>query len=353
MLPARIPALLALLAAAILAIGSAAPSQTEASPESPSPQRDYVAILDRFDAIVAQMLFDPRILDTNAWQRFREDFGEMARNSSDDSELIAAFDEALEAANLFSHFKLRSQTEAVEEVHDAADHSGSQDPVAEFERRGEAGIIRIRRFFGEEVTEQIGAQFDTAIVSGVSSLVIDLRGNPGGTFAAWPAISRLAPHRIPVGYLLAGRWFADHQNPPSAIEVASATPVTEPNRAALAADLMDDGLLVMAVDPEPPIFDGHVFVLVDEQTASTSEIVGAALQQNGIVQIVGPGSAGEVLNAEQVELAEGLFLHVPLADFFLPDGRRLEGSGIEPDHRTTSDGALECALALARGAEQC
>lgn len=337
---------------------AAAPDLLEKSelsePDIKVADRDYRAVLESFDAAVAGMLFDPRIVSEPRWIAFREKFGKAAIQAQTDQEFLTAFDEAKKEVPLFSHFELRLQTETVNEMKKNADDAAIENTVAAFERLEEnVGYIRIRSFFGETIIDQINEAMEDAIASGARSLIVDLRGNPGGTFAAWPVFSRLAIEPMPVGHLVASRWYADHGTSPSTDDTKKATPLSAPDGQALAADLMDDGLLVLRVEPQSPIFTGDVYVLVDSKSESTSEIVAGGLQFNGRAKIVGTRSAGKVLNAEQIPLAKGIFLLLPIADFYLPDGTRLEGRGVIPDHPVGEDDALSCAIRLSSGVVGC
>jgi len=316
--------------------------------------RDYTAILTRFDQIVGRMLFDPRILSEQRWIDFRTQFGALASDVQTDAEFVAAFNTALADADLFSHFSLHIDGTGAEEPSDQDGATTETTPLARFENLGDGvGLIRIRSFMGEGLLALINQVFDQAIESEVSTLVVDLRGNPGGNFQAWPVGTRLTREPLPIGLLVAGQWFASHSGPPTLEEIASATPMTVPDGPTLVADLMDDGLSVFVGLPQEPTYQGRVFVLIDGETGSTSEIVAAALQRGGVAQLVGQRSAGRVLNANMMPLADGLSLKLPIADFMLPDGGRLERIGVVPDFPTNSDNALECAIAISRGAGAC
>jgi carboxyl-terminal processing protease len=100
-------------------------------------------------------------------------------------------------------------------------------------------------------------------------------------------------------------------------------------------------------------FDGRVAVLVDELSASTTEILAAALQRLGRARIFGSPSAGQALPAVVTKLPNGDRLMYVVGDFAGPGGARLEGTGVSPDHPTPlsrrsllagRDDALEAAL---------
>lgn len=347
-----------LIATASITSGAAAQSTSTAQSvvEASSDEiavRDYAAILTRFDQIVGQVLFDPRILTEQRWIDFRAQFGALGGDAQTDSEFKAAFDTALANADLFSHFSLRLDEAAPQGQSEQGSASSNAEPLARFENLGGGiGLMRIRSFEGDGLLELLNQVFDQAIESEVTTLVIDLRGNPGGNFSAWPVGTRLAREPIQIGQLVAGKWYISHSAAPTLEEIAQAAPMTIPDGPTLIADLMDDGLSVFVALPQEPTYHGRVFVLIDGGTGSTSEIVTAGLQRNGIAQIVGQRSAGRVLNADRIPLADGISLQLPIADFMLPDGSRLELVGVVPDFPTNGD-ALECAIAISNGASNC
>ncbi|MCX4240518.1 S41 family peptidase [Paraliomyxa miuraensis] len=133
---------------------------------------------------------------------------------------------------------------------------------------------------------------------GMRGLVIDLRGNPGG----------VGTMVVPVARLL----------------------------------LREDGSLgtlrfrdfeqKLAVDGQPQAFDGPVAVLVDEGTASASELFVVGLHDLGRITVVGAHpSAGAALPSLIEELHGGALLQYVVADFVSPKGTVVEGKGVVPD----------------------
>ena len=100
-------------------------------------------------------------------------------------------------------------------------------------------------------------------------------------------------------------------------------------------------------------FQGRVAVLVDELSASTTEILAAALQRLGRARVFGTPSAGQALPALLTKLPNGDRLMYVIGDFAGPGGGRLEGAGVSPDQPTPrsrsallagSDDALDAAV---------
>ena len=155
---------------------------------------------------------------------------------------------------------------------------------------------------------------------GVKGLVLDLRQNPGGLFDQAVAVSSL---------------------------------------------FLDRGIVVSLTGAHNPrhvyrAFPGlathlPLVVLVDRMTASSAEIVAAALRDNQRATIVGERTFGKALVQSIDPLDNGAALILTVARYYTPDGQDIEHVGIVPhlhavdDPATPQDEALLTALhALAR-----
>ncbi|MCA9649855.1 MAG: hypothetical protein H6712_00580 [Myxococcales bacterium] len=133
---------------------------------------------------------------------------------------------------------------------------------------------------------------------GMEALVIDLRGNPGGVGAMV----------VPVGRLI----LSEDAN--------------------LGEMRMREGKQVFKVTAGDDPFTGPIALLVDEGTASTSEIFGQALQDLGRVRVFGAvPSQGAALPSVIEELPGGGMLQFVVADYESPGGTIVEGKGVQPD----------------------
>lgn len=161
---------------------------------------------------------------------------------------------------------------------------------------------------------------------GMEALVLDLRGNPGG-----------------VG--------------PMAVSVARSL-LREPG--SLGKLEMRDFTQEFNVTPRADAFAGPIALLVDEGTASTSEIFAAGMRDLERVTIYGGrASAGAALPSLIEQLDDGALFQYIVGDYHSPKGVLIEGRGVQPDHvvpETAADFAagkdpvLEAALADLRGA---
>jgi carboxyl-terminal processing protease len=80
------------------------------------------------------------------------------------------------------------------------------------------------------------------------------------------------------------------------------------------------------------LFAGPVAILVDEGTASTSEVVAASLQEQGRARVFGARSCGCALGVLRYRrLANGAALAISEVGLVSGMGRRIEGAGVAPD----------------------
>lgn len=95
-------------------------------------------------------------------------------------------------------------------------------------------------------------------------------------------------------------------------------------------------------------------ILVDESSASASEIVAGALQDAGRATLVGVTTFGKGSVQLPQTLADGSILRVTIARWYTPEGRTIDGTGLTPDmevpldvEASTSDEDPQLARALA------
>ena len=159
--------------------------------------------------------------------------------------------------------------------------------IAAAYRFGDVGYIRISRFSKPVTDEFIEAYKD---LGKVASLVIDLRSNPGGTITSAIDLSSLFLNKGDV--------------------IVS----TEGHSNTLVYDCKRNGWLR----------DIPLVVLIDENSASASEIFAGAIQDHDRGVIVGRTSFGKGLVQKLVELADGSAIKVTTARYKTPAGRNIQ-----------------------------
>ena len=170
---------------------------------------------------------------------------------------------------------------------------------------GCVGIIRFNIFM-----TPVMPQFEDAMaqMGSCRGVILDLRGNLGGVGAMIMGMS--------------GHFFAEPE-----------TLGTMRLRGATMRYVVNPIRVTRSGAPLTP-FKGRVAVLVDELSASTTEILATAMQRLGRARIFGGPSAGQALPAVVTKLPNGDRLMYVIGDFAGPDGARVEGNGVTPDEAT-------------------
>ncbi|MEZ6064853.1 MAG: S41 family peptidase [Planctomycetaceae bacterium] len=161
----------------------------------------------------------------------------------------------------------------------------------------ETGYLRLKQF-SESSAEDMEKAMWNLYRTGMRTLVLDLRGNPGGLLTESIQVSNLF---IPAGRIVAtkGRTASDDSDERATFDKTWRLPLV---------------------------------VLVDENSASASEIFAAAIQENRRGVIVGRNSYGKgtVQTHFPLQSVSGS-LKLTTAKFYSPDGREMEGAGVRPD----------------------
>ena len=154
----------------------------------------------------------------------------------------------------------------------------------------------------------VARPFDIAMdtLRSADGIIIDLRGNPGGIGAMAMGI---AGH------------FTSEARDLGEMKTRDVTLQFKTNPRTVSST-------GVAVTP----YAGPVAILVDDSTASTSEVFAGGLQFLKRAKVFGTRTAGAALPAHTMTLPNGdVFLHA-IADYRLPDGSALEATGVVPDN---------------------
>lgn len=167
------------------------------------------------------------------------------------------------------------------------------------------GIITMSRFDDQtaSLAREAARDFKEQNVRGV---ILDLRGNGGGFLNAATDV--------------AGIWL---------------------DNKVVVTEKVGDRVVEELRSGSRPILNGvPTVVLVDEFSASASEIVAGALQDYDAAQLIGQTTFGKGSVQQLISLPEGAQLKVTIARWFTPEGRNISETGIDPDRaveRTTED----------------
>ena len=154
----------------------------------------------------------------------------------------------------------------------------------------ETGFIKISRFAEQTYREFMEgmASLDSA---GASKIIIDLRGNPGGYLTA---VIRMVDEFL-------------GKDEPILITRGKSQPEKVYNSSG-----------------RNSFSDKKVFVMIDEFSASASEIFAGALQDNDRGIVIGRRSFGKGLVQEQVPFTDGSAVRLTVARYYTPSGRSIQ-----------------------------
>lgn len=157
------------------------------------------------------------------------------------------------------------------------------------------GYLNLRSFGNQRLYDQMTTQLDALEAQGMTSLILDLRDNPGGLLSQ--------------GVLVADEFLAGGD-----IVFQRARGVTQRYASADLAAL-----------------DLPLVVLVNENSASASEIVAGALQENGRALVVGEPTFGKGVAQSVIALPDGGQLAYTSFEWLTPNRRTIAEVGINPD----------------------
>lgn len=85
-------------------------------------------------------------------------------------------------------------------------------------------------------------------------------------------------------------------------------------------------------------------VLVNENTASASEILSGAIQDNNAAKIIGTKTFGKGVTQISHQFEDGSAIKITITEYFRPSGKTVHGVGITPDIEATGDDVMTKAL---------
>ena len=157
------------------------------------------------------------------------------------------------------------------------------------------GYIRLKQF-NANASKDMRAALRDLEASGVQGYILDLRSNPGGLLMASIDIAR--------------QWL---------------------NEGVIVSTKTRDGIQKVDKATGRALTDKPLVVLVNEGSASASEILSGALQDNKRAVLVGQKTFGKGLVQSVRGLSDGSGMTVTIAKYLTPDNRDIHKHGIDPD----------------------
>ena len=165
---------------------------------------------------------------------------------------------------------------------------------------------------------------------GCGRLIVDLRGNIGGSLGFARLASYFCPGQIPIGHSLTPSRLRSGYNRDTLPRVPM--PATRPELfLALARYAFRDKsvvLLTQGLGTQP--FHGSIVLLVNHWTNSAAEMLASFAAENHLATIVGAQTAGNVLGAVNFAVGSSYWLRLPVFGWYTSAGLCLEGRGVSP-----------------------
>ena len=186
----------------------------------------------------------------------------------------------------------------------------------DFKMRGDIAYININHFT-ERTDGELSQVLESLTQEGATGIILDLRRNPGGLVEA---VVDVASHFLKEGIVL---FVLDNQGKQTSLSV---------KRGGITTDL-------------------PLVVLTDNYSASGSEVLAGALQDYTRATIAGTRTYGKGSVNTLRQLSDGSGLYITTARWLTPNGRLIEGEGIEPDYELELEGdeAIQWAIDYLKG----
>ncbi len=167
---------------------------------------------------------------------------------------------------------------------------------------GDVAYIQITEFDDVSV-DQFTEALAVAKGSDMKGMILDLRGNPGGSLDAVTQMCRMI---LPEGMIV----------------------YTE-NKSGEREEFTCDGKHELQVP---------LVVLVDGNSASAAEIMAGAIKDHGLGTLVGTTTFGKGIVQQVIPLGDGSAIKITISAYYTPNGSNIHGIGIAPDVECPFDG---------------
>ncbi len=160
------------------------------------------------------------------------------------------------------------------------------------ENLGYIGIIQ----FNDHTDEEFKTHLDELKKQNVKGLIIDLRGNPGGTVSS---VVKIADMLLPEGTIVSAK-DKNHK-------------------------------IVFEYKSDKEQYDKPIVVLINEGSASASEILSRAIKDFNRGKLVGVKSFGKGIVQTVFPFQDGTGVKLTTSEYFTPSGENIHNIGIKPD----------------------
>jgi C-terminal processing protease CtpA/Prc len=195
------------------------------------------------------------------------------------------------------------------------------------------GLLKVLYFpgaIGIRFSNQLRACIADLNDEGCQRLIIDLRGNIGGSLGFAALASYLCTGREEIGYSVTPTRLRSGFS----IEALPRVPMPRTRAEALARlaafAIRDKSLMLLTQGLGAQPFHGRTVVLINEWTSSAGEMAAAFASEAGAATLIGRTTKGNVLGAMNFAVHQEYWLRLPVFGWFTSQQQCLEGAGVAP-----------------------
>jgi len=196
------------------------------------------------------------------------------------------------------------------------------------------GLLKIPYFPGAMGIE-FANELDNAVrdlkQQGCERMIIDLRGNIGGSLGFARLASYMCPGQVAIGHSLTPRRLRNGYDPATLPRVPMPRSKGELVITLARFSFRDKSVMLLTQGLGEQPFHNRIVVLVNEWTNSAAEMLAAFAAENGFATVIGQKTRGNVLGATNFKVGSDYWLRLPVFGWFTSKGHSLEGNGVDPD----------------------
>lgn len=300
----------------------------------------YLALADKAIELTEANIYNSDLLNNESWESFKTHVRSMKFT---DAESFRSEWNKMGRSLPFSHYYIMRNAPKVTAANTTGTVRYDYFNLKDIDEN--TCLLTVKSFStGREAVDPI---IDSLRRKPVKNLIVDLRGNTGGTIAsALPLAQYLVNEPLYGGIFLTQKYFKNHKTPPVVNEYTSYTPFNEASFDLIIKGIHNSEGLYLIITPDEPTFKGKLYILTDKRTASTCEPFVYGFKHSKRATIIGENTMGAMLNAEIFPLNDHLSIFIPTADYYTADGKRLDKVGVMPDKEVKSEEALNEALRI-------
>ncbi len=333
---------LSVLAMILCACGTPSEDEYQLSKE------DLAVVVDSIARLMATYHYNPSLLETEEYLHMTEKMQDLASKDQTKEEFASGFG-TLWQNGPFSHVALGISNMKSDDMAEYFDTLRVGEQSTSLQWFGTTALMTVNTMMGLDTYDGITEMYSDIADKDANALIIDVRKNPGGAFAIVPLVGHLLSEPMDAGFFVSRKWWSEKVSTPDPELIGGLSPWAGWSLRAFWHDVQGEPLMRIQFKPMQPYYDGPVYVLVSNKSASATEFAIDALANLENVTIIGETTAGEMLSQKMYDLPFGFQLSLPIAEYYSTRIGRIEGKGVSPDMEVDASVARELAMLLIEG----